>query len=50
MLPAPLGGLDAGVVKGLELDRDGYVLAPSGPGLGLDIDHVVLDALTVAAS
>ena len=49
-LPAPLGGLDAGVVKGLELDRDGYVLAPSGPGLGLDVDHDVLDELTVAAS
>ncbi len=47
-LPVPLGGLDAGVVKGLALDREGYVLAPSGPGLGLDIDHDALDALTVA--
>jgi L-alanine-DL-glutamate epimerase-like enolase superfamily enzyme len=49
-LPVPLGGLDAGVIKGLALDRDGYVLAPSGPGLGLEVDHEVLDALTLATS
>ena len=49
-LPVPIGGLDAGVIKGLELDRDGYVLAPSGPGLGLEVDYEVLDALTVATA
>lgn len=41
-LPVPLGNLDVGVRQGLRLDRDGYVMAPDGPGLGLEVD---LDAI-----
>jgi len=41
-LPVPLGALDIGVQEGLELDEEGYVVAPDGPGLGLELD---LDAL-----
>jgi L-alanine-DL-glutamate epimerase-like enolase superfamily enzyme len=37
-LPVPLGGLDFGVIEGLRLDEEGYVLAPTGPGLGLEVD------------
>ena len=41
-LPVPIGGLDIGVREGLVLDGDGFVAAPDGPGLGLELD---LDAL-----
>jgi L-alanine-DL-glutamate epimerase-like enolase superfamily enzyme len=44
-LPVPVGGLDLGVKTGLVLDADGYVAAPAGPGLGLEVD---LDALREA--
>ena len=37
-LPVPVGGLDAGVQEGLVLDEDGFVCAPDGPGLGLELD------------
>ena len=43
-LPVPLGGLDAGVQEGLDLDEDGYVSAPDGPGLGLELDPDALEA------
>ncbi len=49
-LPVPLGGLDAGVVKGLELDREGFVVAPNGPGLGLEVDAEQVEALTLLPS
>ena len=42
-LPVPLGGLDVGVHQGLELDDDGFVLAPDGAGLGLEIDRDALN-------
>ncbi|ETW94518.1 MAG: hypothetical protein ETSY1_34525 [Candidatus Entotheonella factor] len=48
-LPVPLGALDAGVVQGLRLDREGYVVAPEGPGLGLELEPEALDAITVAS-
>jgi D-galactarolactone cycloisomerase len=43
-LPVPLGGLDIGVQEGIELDEDGYVPAPDGPGLGLELDPDALAA------
>ena len=43
-LPVPLGGLDVGVQEGLELDEDGFVVAPDGPGLGLELDPDALAA------
>ncbi len=43
-LPVPVGGLDAGVRRGLELDDDGFVLAPDGAGLGLELDPDALAA------
>lgn len=49
-LPVPLGGLDTGVTHGLRLDREGYVLAPDGPGLGLQIDHDAVAAATIATA
>jgi L-alanine-DL-glutamate epimerase-like enolase superfamily enzyme len=45
-LPVPLGALDMGVVRGLQLDGKGYVLAPEGPGLGLQVDHEAIAAAT----
>ena len=45
-LPVPLGGLDFGVARGLDLDAEGYVHAPPGPGLGLEVD---LEAIKSAA-
>jgi L-alanine-DL-glutamate epimerase-like enolase superfamily enzyme len=46
-LPVPLGGLDTGVQEGLELDEDGFVLAPDGPGLGLELDPDALAACRI---
>ena len=43
-LPVPIGGLDIGVREGLELDEDGFVRAPDGPGLGLELDRDALAA------
>ena len=43
-LPVPVGGLDAGVQEGLVLDEDGFVSAPDGPGLGLELDPDALAA------
>ena len=43
-LPVPVGGLDAGVQVGLELDDEGFVVAPDGPGLGLELDTEALAA------
>ena len=43
-LPVPIGGLDTGVQEGIELDEDGYVTAPDGPGLGLELDPDALAA------
>jgi L-alanine-DL-glutamate epimerase-like enolase superfamily enzyme len=42
-LPVPLGALDHGAVAGLRLDADGYVHAPAGPGLGLEVDLAALE-------
>ena len=46
-LPVPIGALDLGVVNGLRLDDDGYVVAPEGPGLGLEVDRAALAAAVV---
>ena len=43
-LPVPVGGLDIGVQEGLVLDAEGYVSAPDGPGLGLELDPDALAA------
>ena len=42
-LPVPLGALDYGVGKGLQLDADGYVVPPLGAGLGLEVDREALE-------
>ncbi len=46
-LPVPVGGLDAGVQEGIELDEDGFVSAPEGPGLGLELDPDALAACRI---
>ena len=46
-LPVPLGGLDFGVVSGLRLDNEGFVVAPDGPGLGLEVDRAALNGALV---
>ena len=43
-VPVPLGGLDVGVQEGLQLDEDGFVTAPDGPGLGLELDPEAIAA------
>ena len=46
-LPVPLGGLDTGVQEGLVLDEEGFVVAPDGPGLGLELDPDALAACRI---
>ena len=46
-LPVPVGGLDTGVQEGIELDEEGFVLAPEGPGLGLELDSEALAACRI---
>ncbi len=46
-LPVPLGALDLGVERGLELDTEGFVVAPTGPGLGLAVDREAIAAATL---
>jgi L-alanine-DL-glutamate epimerase-like enolase superfamily enzyme len=45
-LPVPLGALDLGVERGLALDTEGFVVAPTGPGLGLAVDRDAIAAAT----
>lgn len=35
------------VSPAFELDDEGYIAVPTGPGIGVEIDHELLDALTV---
>ena len=46
-LPVPVGGLDVGVQEGIELDEEGFVSAPDGPGLGLELDPDALAACRI---
>ena len=46
-LPVPVGGLDVGVQEGIKLDEDGFVSAPDGPGLGLELDPDALAACRI---
>lgn len=43
-VPVPFGGLDVGVAEGLRLDGEGFIVAPEGPGLGLELDPDALEA------
>lgn len=46
-LPAPLGVLDVGMSTTIRPEPDGYVYAPTEPGLGYEIDWNAIDDLTV---
>lgn len=46
-IPEPKGWLDFGMGTTIEPDADGYVQAPAGPGLGIEIDWDVIDDATV---
>jgi L-alanine-DL-glutamate epimerase-like enolase superfamily enzyme len=46
-MPVPIGLLDYGMRSGIPLEADGTVVAPTGPGLGYDIDWAAMDAATV---
>jgi L-alanine-DL-glutamate epimerase-like enolase superfamily enzyme len=46
-LPVPTGVLDMGMKEGIRITKDGYVNAPTKPGLGYDVDLDALDALTL---
>jgi L-alanine-DL-glutamate epimerase-like enolase superfamily enzyme len=46
-MPVPIGLLDYGMKSGISLEPDGTVLAPTGPGLGYEIDWEAMDAATV---
>lgn len=43
----PLEAYDFGTVQKLVVDKDGYVHAPTGPGLGLELDWDLINRLTV---
>ncbi len=46
-LPFPRGALDFGMKTVVEIDSEGYALAPTGPGLGYEVDWDVLDDATI---
>ena len=46
-VPEPKGWLDFGMKTTIEPGADGYVHAPSGPGLGITIDWDTTDNATV---
>jgi L-alanine-DL-glutamate epimerase-like enolase superfamily enzyme len=46
-MPVPIGLLDYGMQTAIPLEPDGMVLAPTGPGLGHEIDWAAMDAATV---
>ncbi|MET7399936.1 enolase C-terminal domain-like protein [Dactylosporangium sp. NPDC005572] len=46
-LPYPRGPLDFGMKDVIEVGADGYVRAPTAPGLGYEIDWDVIDNATV---
>jgi L-alanine-DL-glutamate epimerase-like enolase superfamily enzyme len=46
-LPVPIGGLDVGVNEGLTLDAEGFVEAPTLPGLGMTVDEDALARVTL---
>lgn len=46
-LPVPTGILDIGMKDSLRVGADGYVPAPTKPGLGYEIDKDAIDDLTV---
>ncbi len=46
-LPVPQGILDIAMKDVIKVAKDGYVYAPTKPGLGYDIDWEVIDRLTI---
>ncbi|KAA9151854.1 mandelate racemase [Amycolatopsis acidicola] len=46
-LPHPRGPMDFGMKTTLEISEDGYVHAPTAPGLGYEVDWDVIDNATV---
>jgi L-alanine-DL-glutamate epimerase-like enolase superfamily enzyme len=49
-VPVPSGMLDFGMVDVIETDPEGFVHAPTKPGLGYDVDWDVVDAATKATA
>jgi L-alanine-DL-glutamate epimerase-like enolase superfamily enzyme len=47
-MPVPVGLLDAVTTTTIQIDSEGYVHAPTGPGLGVEIDFDDLDRRTKA--
>ena len=46
-IPVPRGTFDQGMRNSIWIDDDGWVTAPSRPGLGYEIDWDEMDRLTV---
>ena len=46
-IPVPQGILDVGMKDVIRVEKDGYVSAPTKPGLGYDIDWDTIKKLTV---
>jgi L-alanine-DL-glutamate epimerase-like enolase superfamily enzyme len=46
-VPEPRGTLDFGMANVITADADGYVRAPTGPGLGIEIDWDAIDDATI---
>ena len=46
-LPVPLGKFDKGMKYVLTIDEDGYVAAPTKPGLGYEVDMGEIERLTL---
>jgi len=47
-LPMPRGPLDFGMKDVLRMDEEGYIHAPTGPGLGYELDWNIIDNETIA--
>ena len=45
--PVPYDSYEYGMKDVIRTDRDGFVHAPTGPGLGVEIDWAKMDAATL---
>ncbi len=48
-LPVPYDAYEYGVENPIRIDKDGFVAAPDGPGLGLRVDWELLEHDTLAS-
>lgn len=45
--PVPEGVFDVGMKEDIRIDKDGYVHAPTNPGLGYEVDWNEIEKITI---